>query len=506
MRRRQLDELAERVAALEAATGRAGGEGELESRLAAIEDAIRALRGDRDELTATDEAVGRCRDLVADQVPAGELLAVASASALSVATLGHAPSIPFGAPPSGKGSDPRFEDGAAAIAHLEALRARGARFLLLPEPARAWIERLPELTEHLHARYRVVADVLEVGLLFDLGSRGADDGAALSLSEELDRLADGDPYAPILAWTDLDVAPLVTGRNVFEPIAEDGRLPHLDRTVPIVVVDDPERLTEARRVSAGAVVRVAPRDSGGVEVVDVELVQPSQGGEVTDVTVIVRTGQADHPWLARVREAIGERAEVEVIASGEPWAAAADAEVAVVLDTGVLPLPGCVDALAGTLAATGEDAPAGAATGKVFDATGALAAAGDAVFADGSVAGIGAGSDSGAASWHEYVRPVWAASGALALRGSLAREISADGGSLLAASAAIWATGHPILYQPDAHAVLVTPPDSARAATGGAAADGWDRALPRCPERPLPLDETTWPAVVARHDPEDAWQ
>ena len=61
---------------------------------------------------------------------------------------------PRGATAGGPGYDP--VDGRAAINHLEAQRARGARYFVLPKPAFGWRYRYPELFEHLETAYQRV--------------------------------------------------------------------------------------------------------------------------------------------------------------------------------------------------------------------------------------------------------------------------------------------------------------------------------------------------------------
>lgn len=505
MRRRQLDELAERIAALEAVAGTDGGAGRLEARVDALEDALRALGADQAGVAEAAEAVRRCAGQVAEYVAPGQRLAVASTAELPPSTLEHHPLVTFGEPQQGSGPGCRFEHGIAAIASLEALRAEGARFLLLPEVTRPWLERLPELAHHLRFRYRVVADEPDNGLLFDLGSRSADESDEPTLPEELDRLAGGDRDTPILAWTNLDIAPLAPSRNVFTPAVDDDELPYLDGTIEIVVVDDPDRLEEARRVASGAVVHVGPSETGSVEVIEIEEINPAREHDVKRCLVIVAAGDRDDPWRARVSEAVGDRPDVEVIASADPWAAAAEAEVAVVVERGVLPMPGCIDALAGTFAHEPEAEPL-AATAKLLGPAGTLAAAGRVVFADGTAAGIGEGSDSIAAPWHEYVRPVWAAAGMLAVRGSRARELLTGASSLLAASAGLWANGGRLLYQPDAHAVRVSAPEANGAGENGDGIEAWAQALAGCPRRPLPLDERAWHTLLASCEAQEAWR
>jgi GT2 family glycosyltransferase len=49
-------------------------------------------------------------------------------------------------------------DGGVAVEHLEALRDRGAEFLLVPSTGFWWLERYPELAEHLQSHSTLVSD------------------------------------------------------------------------------------------------------------------------------------------------------------------------------------------------------------------------------------------------------------------------------------------------------------------------------------------------------------
>ena len=71
---------------------------------------------------------------------------------------------------------PRFSgyyplDSEEAIARLEALREKGAEFLLLPCTAFWWLEHYPEFKSHLESQYRVIADAKATDntcIIFDL--------------------------------------------------------------------------------------------------------------------------------------------------------------------------------------------------------------------------------------------------------------------------------------------------------------------------------------------------
>jgi hypothetical protein len=56
----------------------------------------------------------------------------------------------------------------AAVAHLEALRAKGAEYLLFPATAFWWLEHYGGFKRHLKNRYRVVAEREDACLIFDL--------------------------------------------------------------------------------------------------------------------------------------------------------------------------------------------------------------------------------------------------------------------------------------------------------------------------------------------------
>jgi len=90
---------------------------------------------------------------------------------------------------------PQTEDGtyagyypagdAEAIGHLEALRAKGAEFLLFPATAFWWLEHYPEFGRHLERRYREVARREGICLIYALNRPTAenqrnleDDGTA----------------------------------------------------------------------------------------------------------------------------------------------------------------------------------------------------------------------------------------------------------------------------------------------------------------------------------------
>ena len=59
-------------------------------------------------------------------------------------------------------------DNAAAIAEMEALRSKGAEFLVVPRDGVQLLERYPELKKHLDRHYRLLASEEDVCLIYDL--------------------------------------------------------------------------------------------------------------------------------------------------------------------------------------------------------------------------------------------------------------------------------------------------------------------------------------------------
>jgi GT2 family glycosyltransferase/glycosyltransferase involved in cell wall biosynthesis len=103
----------------------------------------------------------------------GEVVLVASGGDADLVDIGSHPGWPF---PQGReggwaGFDP--VDGFAAVNHLEAQRARGARYFVLPKTAFSWRYRYPELFDHLETEYqRVHLD--EHLAIYDLGGRAVE--------------------------------------------------------------------------------------------------------------------------------------------------------------------------------------------------------------------------------------------------------------------------------------------------------------------------------------------
>ena len=121
-----------------------------------------------------EEQLGRMREVLGRVLPAGARVAVASKGdermlRCAGAAAGHFPRMPDG---TYAGHYPA--DGAAAVAHLEQLRAAGAaQFLVFPQQALWWLDHYRPLREHLSARYHLLVDAESTCVVFDLRSMAA---------------------------------------------------------------------------------------------------------------------------------------------------------------------------------------------------------------------------------------------------------------------------------------------------------------------------------------------
>ncbi|MGY1643922.1 hypothetical protein ACI782_22670 [Geodermatophilus sp. SYSU D00703] len=116
--------------------------------------------------------VGRLRDLVHRTVPPGATVAVVSKGDPDLVSLEgrqgwHLPQDDSG---GYVGYHPR--DSAAAIEALEALRTRGADFLVLPATTRWWLDHYTDFAIHLQRNYESLVDLPETGTIYSLNPAG----------------------------------------------------------------------------------------------------------------------------------------------------------------------------------------------------------------------------------------------------------------------------------------------------------------------------------------------
>ena len=498
---RERDELRARVAGREAAAGEGLDLRVLAERFDRLEDAFEAVRY---EQRASNEPahVAPARELVRSHVPRGAPVLVVCKGDPELLDLYGRPASSFPQGPDGQYSGFWPADGSAAVAHLEALRAEGNRWLLIPEPYRWWLDQYPQVASHL-VRYSVLADAPGVGVLVNLQSRrSAVTGSPADLAGTLDGLcADSGPSLSILDWTTRHLGQRLSGRNVFQPYRDDPTLRYLDHSVDVVVVDSAERVEEAQRVALVAVVLLDAAD--GQPVVEDVFVAP--GGATpaaATVDVVLSAEHQDPATTAALREGL-EAEPVAELTAGRALGAAAAAPFAALLDDGVVPLPG---ALAAALRTLERDERCGAVAVKLFGRDGEVAAAGVTVFSDGSWAGVAAGSFDPRSPWHERVRLTCAGIGMLVVRRAALDGTGAVGpgaAGLVDLAGQLWSRGWRVLYQPDSGAVRTI--GATDVASVGEVGEAWRPLLERRPVRPDQLDEGAWQSLLLTDDVAGCW-
>jgi hypothetical protein len=333
----------------------------------------------------------------------------------------------------------------SAIAHLEAMRMRGAEFLLVPATSVWWLEHYAAFGEHLRRRYQEIEKTDDGSRIFDLREIIVPPETARSagLEEVLDECHNRLGHGPaVLDWTGgRNLAKTLTRHTVFSPPAAGPALPYLEKSVDVVVCDpDPAMLAEARRVAKAAVATLAPANASEKPSFHMEWQLDGQAAALPTASIILGAAAGARQlscYLEAVRCSLprGFRGDVYVAGPAElhdveairqrwreagidlvlpppdgpvPYAAscnraakAATGEFLVFLDQLAVPLDGWLTALWQIFAA---HPAAGAAGAKVLQGDGLLGAAGGVVFADGSLAGFGSGDYQTADPLYGYVR------------------------------------------------------------------------------------------------------
>jgi hypothetical protein len=113
--------------------------------------------------------VDHVRRFVNEHVPVGARTLVATYGDDAFLALGERRTQPF--PRSGKGITADYTDVSdeEAVAQLEALRADGLEFLVLPSPALPWLANHPELEKYLDERFALVAGERGICMIYALG-------------------------------------------------------------------------------------------------------------------------------------------------------------------------------------------------------------------------------------------------------------------------------------------------------------------------------------------------
>jgi hypothetical protein len=507
---------------------------------------------------AYGQQVRRIRRLAAETLPAGATVLVAGKGDEGLLKLDGLRAWHFPQTLDGVYSGSNPASSLAAIAQLEALRLKGADFLLLPSTAYWWLDHYTAFKDHLRGRYREVVRQADTCLIVDLRelslpARPAGQGA---FEEVVSRCRDHLGCEPaILDWnTPLRLASACPRQTVFSPPAAGPDLPYLDQTIDLVVVPhDPSLIGEARRVAEAAVVTVAPAegaDADPVLAVEWRFDRPAEAGGLPIASVIVPCA-ADREQalrhLAALRRSLPGDFNGEVICTG--WAAIdpealrrhwgdagpplrlsqareatgysascnaaaneAAGEILVFLKRLTVPLDGWLPAL---LEVFRTRPGAGAVGGKVLSADGRIEQAGGVVFSDGSTAGFGAGDYVVDYPLYEHLREVdYTSDCLLATPRALFQRFGGLDPSYHSPAYAhadycfrARAQGAPASYQPECLAVPL-PDTFLRAAPGSTPAGGdqelfqerWQQALEKQPSRRYWTDRGTWHALAARDD------
>ncbi len=458
--RRAIDGVASAVVDLEARFAEAMA---AKDQLASALEQERAARRLAEESIARgyDELRERVRAAVSEAVPAGRTVLVISKGDPALVALPNRTGWHFPQQSTGEYAGFYPPDSHAAIVHLEALRSRGAEFLVVPAPSAWWLSHYSEFRDHLDRSYRRIALRTDACVMY--GLREPAIAAVGQWQSDLESaVADFQTRfgrePAILDWnTGLDIAGVLPQRTVFTPPTPGSTLPYADQTIDIVVYrdDDAPRRAEARRVAHASVVvetNGAPRrrtngsDKGRihwharVEVAETALPTTSivipcyNGPDVTEAClaalldtipeqlgveiVVVDDASSDGTAeMLRRRAALDNRIRVlrnrenqGFISSCNRGARAARGEIVVFLNNDTLPRPGWLLAMLRTFR---DRADAGAVGGKLLYPDGSLQEAGGVIFRDGSGANFGRGDLQPQDPIYSFVREVDYCSGAL---------------------------------------------------------------------------------------------
>lgn len=374
-------------------------------------------------------------------------------------------------------------DSLSLIAALEALRVQGIQRLVVPEGSRPWFAAHPELRDHLMRHHDVVEDRSVAGIVIDL-TASPSEGRRSLLAEVNELAADLASQPAVLNWSDIDITGELPGFTTFAP-ADPSSLPYFDDSVEVVVVSSGRALDEARRVASVGVVVIDPEGSG-LRVASVEAIASAEGS--ADRVVVYAQSADDELIDAAVAARVAE-AGAELVVDGDPTEASGD--IVVVLERGVVPLPGSIAVLA---AAAQADA---VTVAKVLDPHGRVESAGGMIFADSSGAGIAAGTFEVRAPWHEYVRPAAWGAGMLAARSELVADLDLAAGDGLAEwCLRAWSGGAQVTYRPRAGVVRVE-----GSAPTASMSEEWAPMLAGRPQRPAELSDGAWRYLIANDDP-----
>jgi hypothetical protein len=128
-------------------------------------------RATTQEGAARESITERIRSLVKDHLPPEAPVIVISNGSEELVTLDGHPASHFPQAESGAYAGILPVDSAVAIAHLESLRARGGKFLVIPITSFWWLDHYVEFREHLQREYRPILHAPDSCLVYLLERR-----------------------------------------------------------------------------------------------------------------------------------------------------------------------------------------------------------------------------------------------------------------------------------------------------------------------------------------------
>jgi GT2 family glycosyltransferase len=425
----QSREIAALTAKLEALAGSAERRG-LDS---ADGDRATARVGD-EELTEEQrdyrELVRRIHEVTEAQVPAGATVILLGKAETELLDLKRRKVWRFPQTPDGEYAGYYPACSTSAIVHLEAIRSKGAGYLLIPEISRWWLDHYSDFANHLRRRYPCLLDESGVGLCFSLSPRAPGTDVWQTLDDVLERIRSRGIAEPaILDWnTGLNLALKLPQQPVFSPPSGDATLPYLDASIDIVAVPqgDAHAAREAARVAASAVLTFSKSRAGDLEPAvkvrwkatlersappTASIVIPCFNGMAhTDACLtalgetlpddfrgeIIVVDDASNADTARRLKAwtrreprlrvLRNRTNLGFLRSVNKGAEAATGDILIFLNNDTIPVAGWLPPL---LRVFTDHADAGAAGGRLVYPSGRLQEAGGVVFRDGSAANFG---------------------------------------------------------------------------------------------------------------------
>lgn len=517
--------------------------------LEGIEEVLKSSRAGMPELPAYQRLVRRIHEAARRFIPRGSIVIVVSKGDSRLAALGGRTGWHFPQQADGTYSGYYPECDLSAIAHLEALRAKGAGFLLCPETAFWWLDHYTGFKRHLQHSYRLLAHIEDTCRIYAL-QEPAQSGT-LGVATQFGRMiaqfrARFDREPTVLdCHTGLNLTEKFPELTVFQPPVRTGNLPYLDGTVDVVVANasDSEFAAEARRVARAVRVSV-PEERNGEQPIETHwmleveenrpleasIIVPFEGGHES-VRACLRALESTLPiefpceillmndssgeavqelleaWSAHNSRArvLRNRTRLGFAKSCNLAARDARADTLVFLSPDAVLLPNWLSPLLRTFR---EYPDAGAVGGKLLHPDGTLQEAGGVLFADGSAAAFGCGDTNPENPAYDFVREVdYCSHALLATRRTLWEQLHGFNvrqfrGTYEAIDYClrIREANHRVYYQPECAAVS-QPGDSVGHDPGGEPAETatreaflkrWKNHVQTRPRRPELLLPETW--------------